>query len=64
MAEPTVAVLGTGRMGSAMAERLASQGVTVVVYNRSPEPAAALAERIGATRRADAGRGRGDGPMS
>ena len=27
MAEPTVAILGTGRMGSAMAERLASQGV-------------------------------------
>ena len=27
MAEPTVAVLGTGRMGSAMAERLASRGV-------------------------------------
>ena len=49
MAEPTVAILGTGRMGSAMAERLASRGVTVVVYNRSPEPAAALAERIGAT---------------
>lgn len=49
MAEPTVAVLGAGRMGSAMAERLASRGVTVVVYNRSPEPAEALAERIGAT---------------
>ena len=49
MADPTVAVLGTGRMGSAMAERLAGQGVAVVVYNRSPERAAALAERIGAT---------------
>jgi 3-hydroxyisobutyrate dehydrogenase-like beta-hydroxyacid dehydrogenase len=45
---PTVALLGTGRMGSAMAERLAGQGVTVVLYNRSPERAVALAERIGA----------------
>ena len=49
MPEATVAVLGTGRMGGAMAERLAGQGVAVVVYNRSPERAAALAERIGAT---------------
>jgi 3-hydroxyisobutyrate dehydrogenase-like beta-hydroxyacid dehydrogenase len=36
-------------MGAAMAERLVSQGVAVVVYNRSRERAAALAERIGAT---------------
>jgi 3-hydroxyisobutyrate dehydrogenase-like beta-hydroxyacid dehydrogenase len=49
MADPTVAVLGTGRMGSAMAERLAGQGVAVVLYNRSPDRAVALAERIGAT---------------
>ena len=49
MAEPTVAVLGTGRMGSAMAERLASQGVPIVVYNRSLDRARALAERIGAS---------------
>ena len=48
MAEPVVAVLGTGRMGSAMAERLAGRGVQVVVYNRSPERAKALADRIGA----------------
>jgi 3-hydroxyisobutyrate dehydrogenase-like beta-hydroxyacid dehydrogenase len=48
MAEPTVAVLGAGRMGSAMAERLAGQGVSVVVYNRSPGRAHELAERIGA----------------
>jgi 3-hydroxyisobutyrate dehydrogenase len=46
MAEPTVAVLGCGRMGSAMAERLASLGVSVVVYNRSPERAHELAGRI------------------
>ena len=49
MPEATAAVLGTGRMGAAMAERLASQGVAVIVYNRSPERAVALAERIGAT---------------
>jgi 3-hydroxyisobutyrate dehydrogenase-like beta-hydroxyacid dehydrogenase len=48
MAEPTVAVLGAGRMGSAMAERLAGQGIAVVVYNRSPDRAHELAERIGA----------------
>jgi 3-hydroxyisobutyrate dehydrogenase-like beta-hydroxyacid dehydrogenase len=46
---PRVAVLGTGRMGSAMAERLSGQGATVVVYNRSGERARALAERIGVT---------------
>src|SRR3954466_2731227 len=43
----TAAVLGTGRMGSAMAERLAGQGVDVVVYNRTPDRATALGERIG-----------------
>lgn len=48
MPETTVAILGTGRMGAAMAERLAGQGVAVVVYNRSAERAAALSERIGA----------------
>ena len=47
MAEPTVAVLGTGRMGSAMAERLAGAGVAVIVYNRTPDRAHALAERSG-----------------
>ena len=49
MTAPTAAVLGMGRMGSAMAERLAGQGVAVVLYNRTPERAAALATRIGAT---------------
>ena len=48
MAEPVVAVLGSGRMGSAMAERLAGRGVQVIVYNRSAEPANALADRFGA----------------
>ena len=49
MADLSVAILGCGRMGSAMAERLVSQGVTVVLYNRSPDRADALAARIGAT---------------
>ena len=49
MTSPTVAILGTGRMGSAMAERLAGQRVPVVLYNRTPERALALAARIGAT---------------
>jgi 3-hydroxyisobutyrate dehydrogenase-like beta-hydroxyacid dehydrogenase len=48
VAELTVAVLGAGRMGSAMAERLAARAVSVVVYNRSPDRARDLAERIGA----------------
>jgi 3-hydroxyisobutyrate dehydrogenase-like beta-hydroxyacid dehydrogenase len=48
MTAPTAAVLGTGRMGSAMAERLVGQGVEVVVYNRTPDRATALAKRIGA----------------
>ncbi len=45
----TVGLLGTGRMGSAMAERLCGAGVTVVVYNRTAERATELASRIGAT---------------
>lgn len=48
MPEPTAAVLGTGRMGSAMAERLATQGIAVILYNRTPDRAVELAERIGA----------------
>jgi 3-hydroxyisobutyrate dehydrogenase-like beta-hydroxyacid dehydrogenase len=48
MAEATVAVLGAGRMGSAMAERLSGRDVAVVVYNRSPVRAHELAERISA----------------
>jgi 3-hydroxyisobutyrate dehydrogenase-like beta-hydroxyacid dehydrogenase len=36
-------------MGSAMAERLAAQGIAVVIYNRTPDRATALAGKIGAT---------------
>jgi 3-hydroxyisobutyrate dehydrogenase-like beta-hydroxyacid dehydrogenase len=42
----TAAILGTGRMGSAMAERLARQGVDVVLYNRTRDRCDALAGRI------------------
>jgi 3-hydroxyisobutyrate dehydrogenase-like beta-hydroxyacid dehydrogenase len=50
----SVAVLGTGRMGSAMARRLASQGAQVVVFNRTRSKADELARRIGATAAATA----------
>jgi|SRR5437764_2497869 len=40
-----VALLGTGLMGSAMAERLLDSGFEVHVWNRTPGPAGALAER-------------------
>lgn len=45
---PAVAVLGAGAMGAAFAERLLDQGFAVAVWNRTPGPAAALAQR-GAT---------------
>lgn len=45
----SVAVLGTGRMGSAMARRLAGQGHQLVIYNRTADRARALAEELGAT---------------
>ena len=44
----TVAVLGTGRMGSGMARTLRQSGFNVVVYNRTAESAQALAGEIGA----------------
>jgi len=43
----TAAILGTGRMGSAMAERLAGQGVDVVLYNRTRDRCDILADRLG-----------------
>ena len=42
-----VAILGTGRMGSAMAKRLADRGVDVVLYNRTRDRCDVLASRIG-----------------
>lgn len=45
---PSVAIVGTGRMGSAMARALARGGATLVVHNRSGERAQALADELGA----------------
>ncbi len=44
----TVALVGTGRMGSAMAGALARAGVQVVLHNRTRERAEALAAQLGA----------------
>jgi 8-hydroxy-5-deazaflavin:NADPH oxidoreductase len=43
----TVAVIGTGKMGSGLARLLASKGVQVVIGGRDPAKAAKLAEEIG-----------------
>lgn len=42
-----VGILGTGRMGSSMARALAAAGYEVVCWNRSPDPAIALAAELG-----------------
>ena len=44
----TVAVIGTGKMGSGLARLLASKGIEVVIGARDPADAAKLAEEIGA----------------
>ncbi len=44
----TVGVLGTGRMGAGMARSLARAGFDLLVYNRTLDRAATLAEEIGA----------------
>jgi 3-hydroxyisobutyrate dehydrogenase-like beta-hydroxyacid dehydrogenase len=47
---PTVAVLGTGKMGGAMARRLAASGFDIVLWNRTPEKAEDLhVGRVAAT---------------
>ena len=43
-----VAVVGTGRMGSAMARSLAREGSDCILQNRTPERAEALAGELGA----------------
>lgn len=43
----TVGVLGVGRMGGAMARALAAAGHQLVLWNRSPAPADALAAELG-----------------
>jgi 3-hydroxyisobutyrate dehydrogenase-like beta-hydroxyacid dehydrogenase len=47
-ADVRVAVVGTGRMGAAMATRLRARGVTVTVFNRTTGRAAEVAARTGA----------------
>jgi 3-hydroxyisobutyrate dehydrogenase-like beta-hydroxyacid dehydrogenase len=42
---PIVGLIGLGHMGTAMAERVLDTGYELVVYNRTPEKARALAER-------------------
>ncbi|MGZ8624846.1 MAG: NAD(P)-dependent oxidoreductase, partial [Actinomycetota bacterium] len=44
----TVAVIGTGRMGAAMATRIGGAGFDVVLWNRDPSKAEVLAEALGA----------------
>ncbi len=44
----TAAVIGTGRMGAAMAARLRSAGADVIVFNRTSAKAHEVAERTGA----------------
>jgi 3-hydroxyisobutyrate dehydrogenase-like beta-hydroxyacid dehydrogenase len=43
-----VALVGTGRMGSAMGARIAAAGLPLVVHNRTRDKAQALADRTGA----------------
>jgi 3-hydroxyisobutyrate dehydrogenase-like beta-hydroxyacid dehydrogenase len=43
-----VAILGTGRMGGAMARALTRRGFALTLYNRTPEKAAELAAELGA----------------
>ena len=40
--DPTIAILGTGKMGSAIARRLADSGYELVLWNRTRERAEAL----------------------
>ncbi|AFZ70494.1 beta-hydroxyacid dehydrogenase, 3-hydroxyisobutyrate dehydrogenase [Caldisphaera lagunensis DSM 15908] len=44
-----IAVLGTGNMGSAIAERLANTGFTIFLWNRTIDKAKSLASKINAT---------------
>ena len=44
----TVGLVGTGRMGGSMARALGRAGFPLVVHNRTPERAQALADEVGA----------------
>jgi 8-hydroxy-5-deazaflavin:NADPH oxidoreductase len=43
----TVAIIGTGKMGSGLARLIASKGIDVVIGHKDPAKAAALAQEIG-----------------
>ena len=54
MKEPTVAVLGAGALGAAMAARLGETGHQVNLWNRTPDRASAIATAsVGVTAVAD-----------
>jgi predicted dinucleotide-binding enzyme len=44
----TVAIIGSGKMGSGFARLLASKGFDIAIGNKNPEKAVALAKEIGA----------------
>jgi predicted dinucleotide-binding enzyme len=44
----TVAIIGSGKMGSGFARLLASKGFDIAIGNKNPEKAVALAREIGA----------------
>jgi 8-hydroxy-5-deazaflavin:NADPH oxidoreductase len=44
----TIAIIGSGKMGSGFARLLASKGVDVAIGHKNPEKAAALAAEVGA----------------
>jgi 3-hydroxyisobutyrate dehydrogenase-like beta-hydroxyacid dehydrogenase len=58
-----VAIVGTGRMGAAMARRLRASGADVVVYNRTAAGAEAVAAASGATVAATAAEAAGSAPV-
>jgi 3-hydroxyisobutyrate dehydrogenase-like beta-hydroxyacid dehydrogenase len=60
---PAVAVIGAGRMGSAMVRRLRAAEMSVVVFNRTSDKARALAAETGAVAVATAREAAGAAPV-
>lgn len=58
-----VVVIGMGRMGAAMARRLAETGHEVTVFNRNPERAAEVAAAIGGSQAVTAAAAAGAAPV-
>lgn len=59
-----VAVMGVGRMGSAMARSLSRHGLSLVLYNRSLERAQALGQELGASVAASAAEAVAQAPVA